>query len=282
MKIRYILLTSLVTILVVGGGLVYIGHDKSGKSVTGTTTPKKSHAISSTQNVRDSSSKVDTITASGTDYQISIANGLGGAFAKPVSLTKIINEKIALDIIASIPNLNNFRLKTIVANNDMWVAKINVQGNEYAIFLSHYTGTRGLISLTDSDNKKNQYVFKIPETLYAPYRSADKESQDAFSQSIAATAKSDNELTENEAVKLANKYVNDSESTNINRFKFKAKNGDSYNLMTDIKKGSNGSPDVATYATVQLTDNNNVHITAGVWTSTMSSHAPFYDKIVPR
>lgn len=144
--------------------------------------------------------------------------------------------------------------------------------------MTHYQDVLGAMSVSKNGERYEVYSFNIPENLYAPYRGLDQNQ----TTNSSSESSSNNDLTEDEAVNLANKYVTGSTGANTEPFKFKAKNGNAYSLMTDIKKGSNGTPDVATYATVELQDNNNVHITAGVWTSKMSAHAPFYDKVVPR
>lgn len=139
--------------MAIGGVLVYIGHDNSNTTLDSEKTSKASDA-SSTKSAVESSSIDETISASGTDYKITTVNGLGGVFANPVAITKILNEKTALDIIASIPNFNHYKLTSIVNNGDQWNAKINVQDVAYEVTLSHYQGTMGIISLTEGGNNK--------------------------------------------------------------------------------------------------------------------------------
>lgn len=158
----------------------------------------------------------------------------------------------------------------------------NTKGIEYAISIYHYQDKMCPISITKNGEMYQGYAFIIPEKLYAPYRDADKQLIADFSKKLSSESSSNNDLTEDETVNLANKYVTGSAGANTAPFKFNTKNGNTYYLKTDIKIGSNGTPDVATYATVELQDNNNVHITASVWTSKTASHAPFYDEVVSR
>ena len=281
MKIRYIILFFITASLAIGGVLVYIGHDNSNTTLDSEKTSKASD-VSSTKSAVESSSIDETISASGTDYKITTVNGLGGVFAKPVAITKILNEKTALDIIASIPNFNHYKLTSIVNNGDQWNAKINVQGVAYEVTLSHYQGTMGIISLTEGNNNKKGYGFRIPDSLYDPYRNEDKKIQEDFAKTLSSSTSSANGLTESEAVDLANKYVTGSVGANKEPFKFYSKSGDSYILRTDIKKGTNGASDVAAFATVKLADDSHVQVTANTWVSSTGSHAPFYDKDVPR
>lgn len=283
MKIRYIILTILGTLVVVGGGLIYVGHNDRQSQTSDSTTSKASSKTSAVkESISSSSSDKDVITASGYDYNIDVSSGLGGVVAQLTPVTKIVDEKTILDVIASIPNFNNCKLESIINNGDTWDAKINKEGNEYAISIYHYQDKMCPISITKNGEMYQGYAFIIPEKLYAPYRDADKQLIEDFSKKLSSGSSSNNDLTEDEAVNLANKYVTGSTGANTEPFKFNTKNGDTYYLKTDIKKGTDGTPDVATYATVELQDNDNVHITAGVWTSTMASHAPFYDKVVPR
>lgn len=110
------------------------------------------------------------------------------------------------------------------------------------------------------------YAFIIPENLYAPYRDADKQLIADFSKKLSSENSSNNDLTEDEAVDLANKYVTGSTGANTEPFEFNRKTDNTYNhfLKTGTKKGTNGTPDVATYDTVALQDDNNFHITASV------------------
>lgn len=280
MKIRYIILTILGTLLVVGGGLIYVGHnDRQAQTSDSTTSKAHSKTSAVKESISSSSSEKDVVTASGTDYKIVVATGLGGAFATPpTSITKILDDKTALDVIASIPNLNNYKLDSLNNGDNSWNAKITKDDNEYDISMTHYQDVLGAISVSKNGERYEVYSFNIPENLYAPYRGLDQNQ----TTNSSSESSSNNDLTEDEAVNLANKYVTGSTGANTEPFKFNTKNGDTYYLKTDIKKGTDGTPDVATYATVELQDNDNVHITAGVWTSTMASHAPFYDKVVPR
>ena len=283
MKIRYIILTVLGTLFVVGGGLIYLGHDDNQPKIASSKTVKAhSKKSSSTESMSSSSSETDVITASGYDYNIDVASGLGGVVAQLTPVTKIVDEKTILDVIASIPNFNNYKLESITNNGDTWDAKINKDGSEYAISIYHYQDKMCPISITKNGEMYQGYAFIIPEKLYAPYRNADKQLIADFSKKLSSESSSNDDLTEDEAVDLANKYVTGSAGANTEPFKFNTKNGNTYYLKTDIKKGNNGAPDVATYATVELQGDNSVHITAGVWTSKTASHAPFYDEIVSR
>jgi len=182
------------------------------------------------------------------------------------------------------PALDRFKLRSIVNNGDTWDAKIKSDSSDtdYSVSLFHYANNMGLISISNNVNNKLDYSFIIPESLYTTYREANKKLTDDFSKAISSSENSTNELTKDEAVQLANKYVTGSNGANAEPFKFNTKNSDTYYLKTDVKKDTDGSPDIATYATVDLVDDNNVHITAGVWPSTTASHLPFYDKVVPR
>lgn len=291
MKLKYIILTVLSALVVVGSGLIYMSYNSGRVLRSDSARPKaiskahskksvSEHSISSS--IASSIAESNVIIGSGADYQINKAEDMGGVLAKLTAITKIIDKSTALDIIASNPNLNGFKLISIVNNGDNWDAKINSNGIDYSVSLFHYTDNIGLISLSDNVNYHSGYSFVIPENLYSPYREVDKKLRDDFSRRLSALSSSSDELTKDEAVALANKYVTGSNGANTDPFKFETQNGNVYYLRTDIKKGNNGIPDTATYATVELQDNNNVHITAGVWTSKTFSHAPFYDKIVSR
>ena len=279
MKIRYIILTVLGTLLVIGGGLIYLGHDDNQSTTSTSKTGKlNSQKSASTESVSSSSSVTNIITASGYNYNIDVASGLGGVVAQLTPVTKIVDEKTILDVIASIPNFNHYTLESITNNGNTWDAKINKDGSEYAISISHYQDKMCPISITKNGEMYQGYAFIIPENLYAPYRDADKQLIEDFAKKLSSASSSNNELTEEEAVNLANKYVTGSAGANTEPFKFNTKNDDTYYLKTDIKAGSNGG----SYATVELQDDTHVHITAGVWTSASGSHAPFYDEVVSR
>lgn len=133
-----------------------------------------------------------------------------------------------LDVIALIPNLNNYKLETITKNNDTWDAKISKDGNEYAISANHYQDNMCPISIPKNGERYQGYVFFIPEKLYAPYRDADKQLIAYFSKKISSGNSSNNDLTEEEAVNLANKYVPGSARANTEPFKFDHKTDNTF------------------------------------------------------
>ncbi|MEX0381624.1 hypothetical protein AB3K25_00250 [Leuconostoc sp. MS02] len=286
MKLKYIILTVTSVIVVAGGGLIYSGHSSQNANVVAkSSSTAKSYTSTSNSSVMSSSSssESDTVTASGANYQIATANGMGGVLAKLTPITKIIDKQTALDIVASIPNFNNYHLISIEESGDAWKIRSQKDNAVFLVTMSHYTDNLCLISVEDGSKTGSGYSFRIPENLYAPYRDADKKLTEDFTKSLNDN-KSENksDLTDDEAVALANKYVTGSKGANTTPFKSEMKNDNVWLLKTDVKKGTNGTPDIATYATVEPSGNGNVHITAGVWSSTMANHAPFYDEIVSR
>lgn len=244
---------------------------------------KKVTGLSSSSSTKEAASESQSenyiLIPSGENYDISSRGSLGGVFAEPTAITKIFNREAIIDVVASTPNMDHGKLVNIVAVGNNWELEVSKNNVQYKVKVSHYQGTIGVIEVSTEGDHRIQYGFAIPESLYAPYRQAEKEANEKFFKRLEESQSKGKELTEAEAVKLANDNIDVSDGE---VFSLDYKKENKYILRTPIKKGENGVPDSAVYATVEAVDNNNVHIIGQVWTSKMGTHSPYFDKIVSR
>ncbi|MBZ5949828.1 hypothetical protein [Leuconostoc gasicomitatum] len=187
-KITVIVGTAASAIVLLAGGSVYYwsGHsnqnNKNADSVRNISSPKHS-----TSKMASHSSAISNniLNASGTDYGIRLAGGVGGVFAKPTPMNKIFDRAAALDIVASVPTFNHSKLVSISRKGDDWHVVVLQDGLTSDFDITHYQGILGLIQLTQS-GKTTQYGMNIPESYYAPYKEAEQKANAAFSSSISS------------------------------------------------------------------------------------------------
>lgn len=195
-KLTRIIGTVVAGALIVGGTLVYIGHEnsttkieknanKNSKSYSSSSSENESSLTESIASSATSSSESTELIASGTDYNIKKAGGVGGVFAKPTPITKIFDEKTVLDVVASTPNLDHSKLVSVNPDSDSWQVTVTKNGMTYIVTVDHYQGKIGIIQVHSGNSSDyTQYGLTIPENFYAPYRQAEADANQAFSSSI--------------------------------------------------------------------------------------------------
>lgn len=170
-------------IVLLAGVLIYLGYGHSEQnnkhidSVRSSSSPKQSR---SNKTSRSSASSNSILNASGIDYGIRLAGGVGGVFAKPTPMNKIFDRAAALDIVASVPTFNHSQLVSISPKGDDWHVVVLQNGVTSDFDITHYQGILGLIQVTQN-GKTTQYGMNIPEVDYAPYKEAEQKANEAFS-----------------------------------------------------------------------------------------------------
>ncbi|MBZ6004083.1 hypothetical protein KII95_08685 [Leuconostoc gelidum subsp. aenigmaticum] len=183
MKLKNIVISVTVILTVIGGSLVYIGHNSDTDQKENHTTKKndrsKSSSSSSTKEAAsESQSENNILIPSGKDYAFHLGLG-GGLNDKPISMTKIFNRKAVIDVVASAPNMNRGKLVNIVAAGDNWELEVSNNNTQYKIKVIHAQGNIGALVISTEGADTLHYAFTIPESLYVPYRQAEKEKADA-------------------------------------------------------------------------------------------------------
>ncbi|VDK14340.1 hypothetical protein OAL24_01151 [Oenococcus sicerae] len=168
--------SSLVAILLASCGAFWYLQMNSRQQRTVSTERRKSEK-------QKSNDKKIVLKASGYNYKIATVKGtLGGVFATPTSLTKILNKKIILDLVASLPGMNGSELISMSCTASQWQVKVKRFSINYTIQLTHYQDSIGLISLSSSNiHQQQDYTFTIPEKYYALYRKEDAKIASSFS-----------------------------------------------------------------------------------------------------
>jgi len=276
-----------VGVAVIAGVTFYSGHqdNKSQQASSAVTTKKavsmtskkaKSSTTSSaiTEQVSSSSSapKERVLVASGTDYHIVIqTGGLGGAFGHITPITQLLDENSILDVAASVPNLNNSTLISIVPNDNSWKIRLKHNGKTYNLTIIRATPKYGMITVASDGQADTPYLFDIPASI------------------VDADTKATQDITEEEAIKIANKYGQVSEPFTLNTTHVNDKSETEFYLNTPLRKGTakdvndlSGTPDAREYAVVSPVDRGHAHLKVGNWTSRTATHSPFFDEDVVR
>ena len=187
MKLKNIVISVTVILVVIGGSLVYIGHNSDTDQKENHTTKKsdrsKSSSSSSTKEAAsESQSENNILISSGKDYGIQLYHGMPGAgalTAKTTAMTKILNREAVIDVVASTPNMNRGKLVNIVAAGDNWELEVSNNNTQYKVKVMHAQDNKGAVVVSTEGADTLFYGFTIPESLYAPYRQAEKEKADA-------------------------------------------------------------------------------------------------------
>ena len=276
-----------VGVAVIAGVTFYSGHqdNKSQQASSAVTTKKAASATSKKvkassatssvikQQVSSSSApKERVLVASGTDYHIVLqTGGVGGAFGTLTPITQLFDENSILDVAASVPNLNNATLTNIVPSDNGWKIILKHNDKTYNLTIIRATPKYGMITV-ESDGQANiQYLFDIPASI------------------VDADKKATQDITQEEAIKIANKYGKTSEPFTLNTTHVNDNSETEFYLNTPLRKGTakdindlSGTPDTREYAIVSPVDRGHAHLKVGVWTSRTASHAPFFDEDVVR
>ncbi len=126
------------------------------------TNSKQQKTISTTaQALKKESKDKKTLKASGYDYQITSEEALGGVMATPTSLTKILNKKTILDIVASIPGMNDSQLISATKLKNEWQVKVKRASISYKVRLAHYQNQAGIIDLYSNEIKQHKNASMI-------------------------------------------------------------------------------------------------------------------------
>lgn len=274
-------------VAVIAGVTFYSGHqDNKGQQASSAVTTKKaasatskkakvSSETSSTtkeQVSSSSASKERVLVASGTDYHIVLqTGGLGGAFGQLTPITQLFDENRILDVAASVPNLNNATLISIVPSDNGWKISLKHNDKTYNLTIIRATPKYGMITVESNGQADITYVFDIPTSI------------------VDADAQATQNITEEEAVKIANKYGKTSEPFTLNTTRVNDKSETEFYLNTPLRKGTannpndlSGTPDAREYAIVSPVDRGHAHLKVGNWTSRTATHAPFFDEDVVR
>lgn len=210
-KIMIITLSTVIGTAIILGGLFYLGHDEKkyhrpSESASTTSKKNKSTTKNTTSSNKTSIATSDNIlNASGTDYNIRLAGGVGGVFAKPTPMTKIFDQATALDIVASVPTFNHSKLVSVHPEGDNWVVVVSKNGADTTLTLIHYQNTLGLIEVKSGQNTTS-YGMTIPDSYYEPFRQSEKDDNAAFTSSIDATQPSLSKMSASQAEELAMTY----------------------------------------------------------------------------
>lgn len=247
---------------------------------------KKIDRVRSSSSQKHSSSKIashssalsnNILNASGTDYGIRLAGGVGGVFAKPTPMNKIFDRAAALDIVASVPTFNHSKLVSISTKGDDWHVVVLQEGLKSDFNITHYQGILGLIQVTQ-DGKTTQYGMNIPEAYYAPYKESEQKANAAFSSSISTQQNDVDTISLEEGIALIKKAG--AESAN-NDAEIISSDGNSITIGSEV--GAKG------YDKTTLTPNNDgtVHIyqeygTLDGGTYTILDYMPAKEFNVPR
>lgn len=174
------------------------------------TSSKQQKTISTTaQALKKESKDRKTLKASGYDYQITSEEALGGVMATPTSLTKILNKKTILDIVASIPGMNDSQLISATKLKNEWQVKVKRASISYKVRLAHYQNQAGTIDLYSNEIKQHKnYIFTIPEKYYAPYKEEDAKLTSSFSQAANSAVISSSSSEESPAESSSSKGFN--------------------------------------------------------------------------
>ncbi|MEX0379867.1 glycerate dehydrogenase [Leuconostoc sp. MS02] len=273
-------------VVVIAGVTLYSGYqdNKSQQASSAATTKKVANVTSKkakattssavTEQVSSSSSapKERVLVASGTDYHIVLqTGGVGGAFGHITPITQLLDENSILDVAASVPNLNNSTLISIVPNDNSWKISLKHNDKTYNLTIIRATPKYGMITVESDGQAATPYLFDIPASI------------------VDADTKATQDITEEEAIKIANKYGQASEPFTLNTTHVNDKSETEFYLNTPLRKGTakdvndlSGTPDTREYAIVSPVDRGHAHLKVGNWTSTSASHAPFFDEDVVR
>lgn len=209
MKKNIVITLSVIVIII--SGVFYLGHDdtkydKQREAHSKTSKQNKPATKSATSSSNKSTGTSDNVlNASGTDYNIRLAGGVGGVFAKPTPMTKIFDQATALDIVASVPTFNHSKLVRIYPEGDNWIVVVSVNGTDSTLKLTHYQNTLGLIEVK-SGQSTTSYGMTIPDYYYEPFRQSEKDANAAFSSSIDAAQSSVSKMSASQAEDLAMTY----------------------------------------------------------------------------
>lgn len=212
------------------------------------------------------------MVASGTDYHIVLqTGGVGGAFGTLTPITQLLDENSILDVAASVPNLNNSTLISIVPNDNSWKISLKHNDKTYNLTIIRATPKYGMITVESDGQAATPYLFDIPASI------------------VDADTKATQDITEAEAIKIANKYGQVSEPFTLNTTHVNDKSETEFYLNTPLRKGTakdindlSGTPDAREYAIVSPVDRGHAHLKVGVWTSRTATHSPFFDEDVVR
>lgn len=271
-------------VVVIAGVTLYSGHqdNKSQQASSAATTKKVANATSKkattssavTEQVSSSSStpKERVLVASGTDYHIVLqTGGVGGAFGTLTPITQLLDENSILDVVASVPNLNNSTLISIVPNDNGWKISLKHNDKTYNLTIIRATPKYGMITVESDGQAATPYLFDIPASI------------------VDADTKATQDITEAEAIKIANKYGQVSAPFTLNTTHVNDKSETEFYLNTPLRKGTakdindlRGTPDAREYAVVSPVDRGHAHLKVGVWTSRTATHSPFFDEDVVR
>lgn len=273
-------------VVVIAGVTLYSGYqdNKSQQASSAATTKKVANVTSKktkattssavTEQVSSSSSapKERVLVASGTDYHIVLqTGGVGGAFGTLTPITQLFDENSILDVAASVPNLNNSTLISIVPNDNGWKISLKHHDKTYNLTIIRATPKYGMITVESDGQAATPYLFDIPASI------------------VDADTKATQDITEAEAIKIANKYGQVSEPFTLNTTHVNDKSETEFYLNTPLRKGTakdvndlSGTPDTREYAIVSPVDRGHAHLKVGVWTSRTATHSPFFDEDVVR
>lgn len=182
MKLKNIVISVIVIISVIGGSLVYIGHNndtgkKENHTIKKSDRSKSSSSSSTKEAAGESQSENNILIPSGKDYGTQLYHGMPGAgalTAKPTAMTKMLNREAVIDVVASTPNMNRGKLVNIVAAGDNWELEVSNNNTQYKVKVMHDQDNKGAVVVSTEGADTLFYGFTIPESLYAPYKQAEK------------------------------------------------------------------------------------------------------------